>query len=114
MSDCIFCKIIAKEIPSTIVYEDDRFLAFKDINPAAPVHVLVIPKQHISSLLELDEENAALAGDILLICKKVAQDLGISENGFRIVNNCGRDGGQTVGHIHFHVLGGRQLSWPPG
>ncbi|NLY44078.1 MAG: histidine triad nucleotide-binding protein [Clostridiaceae bacterium] len=114
MADCIFCKIAAKEIPSSIVYEDDNIIAFKDINPAAPVHVLVIPKQHISSVLDLDEENVALVGDILLKCKKIAQDLGIAEKGFRIVNNCGREGGQTVGHIHFHVLGGRMLSWPPG
>lgn len=114
MSDCIFCKIAAKEIPSSIVYEDDRILAFKDINPAAPVHILVIPRQHISSAMEIDESNADIVSHIFKICKKIAGDMGIAEIGFRIVNNCGHDGGQTVGHIHFHLLGGRALSWPPG
>ncbi len=114
MSDCIFCKIVAKEIPSTIVYEDDQILAFNDVNPVAPVHVLIIPKQHISSVTELELENVDLVGHIFLTSQKIAKELGIDENGFRIVNNCGDDGGQTVGHIHFHLLGGRQLQWPPG
>ncbi len=114
MSDCIFCKIVSKEIPSTIVYEDDKILAFKDVNPAAPVHVLIIPKQHISSVMELEAEHVNLMGHILLASQKIAKELGIDEKGFRIVNNCGDDGGQTVGHIHFHLLGGRQLQWPPG
>ena len=114
MSDCIFCKIAAKEIPSTIVYEDDNILAFKDITPAAPVHVLVIPKQHISSAMDIDENNVNLMANIFLVIKKIAQEQGISEDGFRIVNNCGNDGGQTVQHIHFHLLGGRSLAWPPG
>ena len=114
MSDCIFCKIISKEIPSSVVYEDDRVLAFKDISPAAPVHVLIIPKQHISSVMDLNLEHVDLIGHIFLVGKKIARDLGVDSKGFRIVNNCGEDGCQTVGHIHFHLLGGRGLQWPPG
>jgi len=114
MSDCIFCKIAAKEIPSTVVYEDDTVFAFKDINPVAPVHILLIPKQHISSALEINEENADLISKIFMVAQKLAKELGIDKNGFRIVNNCGKDGGQTVGHLHFHVLAGRELGWPPG
>ncbi len=114
MSDCIFCKIVEKEIPSSIVYEDDLVLAFKDINPEAPVHILVIPKKHIYSAMDLDEQSSHLIGHIILVSKKLAVDLGISETGFRIVNNCGEQGGQTVNHLHFHLLGGRQLQWPPG
>lgn len=114
MSDCLFCKIAAKEIPSVIVYEDDKVLVFKDINPEAPVHVLIIPKQHISSAMELTDENAGIITHVFLVAGKVAKELGIADNGFRIVNNCGKDGGQTVRHLHFHLLGGRELSWPPG
>ena len=111
---CIFCKIIAGEIPSTKVYEDDKILAFKDIEPQAPVHIIIIPKEHIKSANDINEENCALIGKIFNAAAKIAKELGISENGYRIVNNCGADGGQTVGHIHFHMLGGRSLAWPPG
>lgn len=114
MDNCIFCQIVEGKIPSEKVYEDDDILAFRDLYPAAPVHVLVIPKKHISSLLEFQEEDQALAGKILLGIQKVARQLGLDENGFRVVNNTGSDGGQTVFHIHFHLLGGRALQWPPG
>ena len=110
----MFCKIIAGEIPSSKVYEDDLVYAFNDISPAAPVHVLIIPKNHISSANELNEDNAAIVSHIFLVAGKIAKQLGIAENGYRIVNNCGKDGGQTVGHLHFHLLGGRNLGWPPG
>lgn len=112
--DCLFCKIIKGEIPSTKVYEDDLVYAFNDISPAAPVHVLIIPKEHISSVLEVEDKNSALIGHVFAVANKIARDLGIDEKGFRIVNNCGEDGGQTVHHIHFHLLGGRSLQWPPG
>ncbi|MDY6313649.1 MAG: histidine triad nucleotide-binding protein [Clostridia bacterium] len=112
--DCLFCKIIAGEIPSSKVYEDDLVYAFNDISPAAPTHVLIIPKKHISSANELNEENASIVSHIFLVAAKIAKRLGIAENGYRIVNNCGKDGGQTVGHLHFHLLGGRNLGWPPG
>lgn len=114
MSDCLFCKIANKEIPSQCVYEDELVFAFKDIEPQAPVHILIIPKEHIASAMELNEENARVISHIFLTAKKIAKDLGIDEKGFRIVNNCGVDGGQTVGHLHFHMLGGRNLMWPPG
>ncbi|OEF96231.1 histidine triad nucleotide-binding protein [Desulfuribacillus alkaliarsenatis] len=113
--DCIFCKIVEGEIPSKKVYEDDMVLAFHDITPVAPVHVLIIPKKHISSILDIDESDAEnYIAKIHLAAKKIAKDLGIAENGFRLVNNCGDAGGQTVYHIHYHLLGGRNLSWPPG
>ncbi|EKE40711.1 hypothetical protein ENUP19_0263G0050 [Entamoeba nuttalli] len=106
---CIFCKIAQKQIPSTIVYEDDDIFAFKDINPIAPVHILVIPKQHIASLNEITEENEAFIGKVLykvsLIGKKECPE------GYRVVNNIGEDAGQTVKHIHFHILGGKKLAW---
>lgn len=114
MSDCLFCKIANKEIPSQYVYEDDLVIAFNDIEPQAPHHILIIPKEHISSAMELNEENAKIVSHIFLVAGKIAKKLGFDENGFRIVNNCGKDGGQTVGHLHFHVLGGRNLGWPPG
>lgn len=114
MADCLFCKIIAKEIPSNIVYEDDRCLAFRDIDPQAPVHVLLIPKVHIASALELDETNADIVAHIFAVAANIARQEGIADGGFRLVNNCGVDGGQTVGHLHFHLLGGRNLGWPPG
>ncbi|AJA48376.1 HIT family protein [Clostridium pasteurianum DSM 525 = ATCC 6013] len=114
MEDCIFCKILKGEIPCDKVYEDDRVLSFKDINPEAPVHVLIIPKKHISSINELKEDDEKLIGYIYTVAGKIAKQLGISEKGYRIVSNCGEDGGQTVGHIHFHFLAGRKLNWPPG
>jgi len=111
---CIFCKIINGEIPSKKLYEDDRVLAFYDISPEAPVHFLVIPKEHIQSVNELDEKNADIISHIFLVINKLVRELNISESGYRIVNNCGKDGGQTVDHMHFHVLGQRDLKWPPG
>ena len=106
---CIFCKIIAGEIPSTKVYEDETVYAFRDINPQAPTHILVIPREHISGMSGINEENAALAGHCLAVAAKVAAAEGL-ENGYRIVSNCGDDAGQTVHHLHFHILGGKKLS----
>ncbi len=114
MNDCLFCKIIAGEIPSTKVYEDDEVLAFRDIEPQAPEHIIIIPKQHIASANELTTENSCVVGKIFTVAAQIAKDLGFAENGYLIVNNCGKDGGQTVGHIHFHLLAGRNLQWPPG
>lgn len=110
MSDCIFCKILKGEIPSTKVYEDDKVYAFNDINPEAPVHVLIIPKEHIANINELNEVNVNVISHIFLVAKHIAKQLGIAEDGYRIVSNCGRDGGQTVSHIHFHLLGGKSLN----
>ena len=112
--DCLFCKIIAGEIPSKKVYEDEKVYAFYDISPAAPVHVLIIPKMHIPSANALTEENADVVGHIFAVAARLAAELGIAEKGYRVVNNCGEDGGQTVQHLHFHLLGGRSLQWPPG
>lgn len=114
MDDCIFCKIVKGEIPSKKIYEDDKVYAFHDINPEAPVHFLVIPKDHIASANDLNDNNADIVSHIFKIINKLAVELNISDKGYRIVNNCGEDGGQTVKHIHFHVLGGRCLHWPPG
>lgn len=111
---CIFCRIVNKEIPAKIVYEDELVLAFHDINPQAPFHILVIPKKHCSTLLELTEEDKELIGHIYLTIKKIAQDLGFAERGFRVVVNCKEEAGQTVFHVHFHVLAGRPMDWPPG
>jgi len=112
--NCIFCKIVNKEIPARIVYEDELVLAFEDIAPQAPIHILIIPKKHYSTLLDLDNDEKELIGHIFVIAKKIAKQKGIDEKGFRIVVNCNRDGGQTVFHIHFHLLAGRQMHWPPG
>ena len=112
--DCLFCKIIAGEIPSNKVYSDDEVYAFHDINPEAPSHILVIPKKHLSDVSAADEGDKALLGKLLLKANQIAADLGLSEDGFRYVINTGRDGGQTVFHLHLHILGGRALSWPPG
>lgn len=114
MEECIFCKIIKKEIPSKKIYEDEFVYAFYDINPEAPVHFLIVPKEHINSVNDLNEKNINIISHIFKIINKLVLELGISESGYRIVNNCGVDGGQTVNHIHFHVLGGRNLQWPPG
>lgn len=114
MDNCIFCKIIEGSIPSNKIYEDDTIYAFYDINPAAPVHFLVIPKMHISSANALNSENSAVVAHIFEVIGELAAKEGIAEKGYRIVNNCGTDGGQTVEHLHFHVLGGRNLTWPPG
>jgi histidine triad (HIT) family protein len=109
----IFKRIIDKEIPASIVYEDDQCLAFRDINPQAPVHVLVIPRKEIPALAAAGEPDTALLGHLLSVAAKLAAQLGLS-GGYRVVVNCGPDGGQTVDHLHLHVLGGRQLNWPPG
>ncbi len=109
MEDCIFCKIIKKEIPSKIVYESDEIMAFRDVNPVAPVHILVIPKKHLSSLLDLNEEDEKLVGKIYTVINKIAKQEGIDEKGFRVVVNCGEDGGQEVKHLHFHLIGGKKL-----
>jgi histidine triad (HIT) family protein len=106
--DCIFCKIVNGDIPSNKVYEDDTVLAFHDIAPQMPVHVIVIPKMHIDSAFGVNEENSTVIGHIFEVIAKIAKDLGL-DNGFRVINNCGEDGGQTVKHIHFHILGGEKL-----
>jgi histidine triad (HIT) family protein len=113
MSKTIFKRIIDREIPAKIVYEDDRCLAFEDVNPQAPVHILVIPKKEISSLADLTEGDAALAGHLLLVIQKLADERQLAD-GYRVVANCGPCAGQTVPHLHFHLLGGRAFSWPPG
>ncbi|MDD2619319.1 MAG: histidine triad nucleotide-binding protein [Syntrophomonadaceae bacterium] len=112
--NCLFCKIVSREIAAQIVFEDDKIIAINDINPAAPVHILIIPKEHIASLAEISEQHNDLLGHIQLTAARLAKDLKISEQGYRLVNNCGIWGGQTVLHLHYHLLGGRELSWPPG
>ena len=109
MNDCLFCKIIAGDIPSTKVYEDDLVLAFRDIAPQAPTHILVIPKTHITSVAELNEENASVVAHIFTVIPQIAKAEGL-ENGYRVVSNCGQDAGQTVHHLHFHILGGKTLN----
>lgn len=111
--DTIFSKIIRREIPAEIVYEDNLALAFKDVNPQAPVHILVIPKEPIAKISDAESHNHALMGHLLLTVKRVAEQVGLT-NGYRVVINCGEDGGQTVDHLHLHILGGRSLQWPPG
>lgn len=110
----IFTRIINREIPAKIVYEDDLCLAFEDIAPQAPTHVLLIPKREVASLDALDDQDAALAGHLLLVARRLARELGVAESGYRLVTNIGRDGGQSVDHLHFHLLAGRALAWPPG
>jgi histidine triad (HIT) family protein len=112
--DCLFCKIAAKEIPATIVYEDGLCLAFEDIAPQAPVHVLVIPKKHIPTSNDITEEDEALMGHLTKVSSEVARLKNIDQSGFRTVINCNADSGQLVFHVHLHVLGGRKMSWPPG
>ena len=112
--DCIFCRIVRKELPAKVLFEDERILAFEDIRPKAPVHVLVIPKAHFASLNEAPEGAEALLGEMLLRARALAREKGVGESGYRIVLNTAGDSGQEVLHIHFHVLGGRRLSWPPG
>ena len=111
--DCIFCKIVKGEIPSTKVYEDDTVVAFNDLSPQAPVHVLIIPKEHIASCDEVTDENCAVVGHIFAVAAKIAKEKGL-KSGYRVVNNCGEEGGQTVHHLHFHLMGGRQFTWPAG
>lgn len=114
MEDCLFCKIIAGEIPSQKVFEDETVYAFLDIEPQAPVHIIIVPKVHIASGNEITDENAAVIGHIFAVAALLAKEQGFAADGWRIVNNCGKAGGQTVGHLHFHLLAGRNLGWPPG
>lgn len=111
--DCIFCKIAAGEIPSTKVYKDDTVVAFNDLDPQAPVHVLIIPKEHIASAAEINEGNSAVVAHIFEVAAKIAAEKGLKD-GFRIVNNCGESAGQSVKHLHFHLMGGRDFGWPAG
>jgi histidine triad (HIT) family protein len=114
MSDCLFCKIRDEKVPANVIYKDDRVLAFRDINPQAPTHVLIIPRQHIASLNELDEAGAESVGYLLWVAQKLARQEGIAETGYRTLFNTGKQAGQTVFHVHLHLLGGRALGWPPG
>ena len=114
MTDCLFCKIIAHEIPASIVYEDDRILAFNDINPQAPTHVLLVPKRHIATLNELSPDDDQMVGELVRRAAAIAKERGISADGFRTLFNTNREAGQTVFHIHLHLLGGRTMHWPPG
>lgn len=111
---CLFCGIINGEVKGNIVYQDSSVVAFKDINPKAPVHILVVPRKHIATLLDLDPEDRELVGEVFAVASRIARDQGIAEDGFRVVANCGPGAGQSVFHIHFHLLGGRALQWPPG
>ena len=112
--DCLFCRIAAGEIPANVVYSDDEVMAFRDIAPRAPIHVLVIPRRHFVSLMDLGDEDTPLLGRMFAVIREVARRDGIAESGFRVVSNAGRDGGQTVDHLHFHVFGRRFMTWPPG
>jgi histidine triad (HIT) family protein len=114
MTDCLFCKIIAGDIPSEKVYEDDDVYAFRDVNPVAPLHVLIIPKKHIAMLNDLESDDAQRMGKLVLTAKKIANQEGYAEEGYRTVINCGEKAGQSVFHIHLHLLAGRELTWPPG
>lgn len=112
MNNCLFCKIIAGEIPCDKVFENASVFAFRDINPQAPQHILIIPKQHIATTNDTDD--VMLMGELIITAKNIAKELGVADNGYRLNINCGNDGGQEVGHIHLHLLAGRQMSWPPG
>jgi histidine triad (HIT) family protein len=114
VSDCLFCRIVAGTLPAKIVYQDEQVIAFEDINPQAPVHVLVIPRRHIASIADFTAADAGLLVQITQVCVKMARDKGIADSGFRVVTNVGSAAGQSVFHVHLHVLGGRRLSWPPG
>lgn len=114
MSDCLFCKMVAGDIQPEVVLENEHVLAFRDLNPQAPTHVLVIPKIHIATINDLNADVAPLLGHMYLAARQIAAECGIAESGYRTVINCGADGGQSVFHLHLHVLGGRGLAWPPG
>ncbi|HBX22828.1 MAG TPA: histidine triad nucleotide-binding protein [Desulfotomaculum sp.] len=114
MQDCIFCKIVKKEIPAEIVYENDDVLVFKDIKPASPIHLLLIPKKHIPTFFDLQPEDSKIIGEVQRAAATVARDMGLTKQGFRLVSNCMEDAGQLVFHIHYHMLAGRPLQWPPG
>ncbi len=111
---CIFCRIVRGEIPAEVLHEEERLLAFRDVSPQAPEHILLIPREHIASVDHLADEDALLAGELLIAARDLARRVGLSEDGYRLVTNIGADGGQSVGHLHVHLLGGRALSWPPG
>jgi len=112
--ECIFCKIAAKEVPVSVIYEDKDIIAFPDMTPAAPVHVLIIPKKHIANLLEIAPDDISLMGHVLATIPKIADQLGLAKDGFRLVVNTKENGGQTVNHLHWHMLGGKIMTWPPG
>ena len=114
MSDDLFLKIINREIPADIIYETEDVLAFRDINPQAPLHALIIPKRHIATINDLESGHSELIGKLFLAAKEIAESEGVADNGYRVVMNCNQDGGQAVYHIHLHILGGRQMGWPPG
>ncbi|MCZ6624372.1 MAG: histidine triad nucleotide-binding protein [Deltaproteobacteria bacterium] len=114
MADCLFCGIVNGDVKGEVVYQDSSVVAFKDINPKAPVHLLIVPRKHIATLLDVEQEDKGLLGDILFAANKLARDHGISQDGFRVVFNCGEGAGQSVFHIHLHLLGGRAMTWPPG
>jgi histidine triad (HIT) family protein len=114
MTDCLFCKIITRDVPASIVYEDQRVLAFNDINPQAPTHVLIIPRRHIDSLNEIGVEDDLLVGELVRRAAAIAKERGLSAGGYRMVFNTNRDAGQTVFHVHLHLVGGRSMGWPPG
>ncbi|MBM4261139.1 MAG: histidine triad nucleotide-binding protein [Deltaproteobacteria bacterium] len=114
MADCLFCSIAEGKIKGQIVYQDESVVAFRDISPKAPVHILIIPRKHIAGVLDLKPEDGSLVGHIYQVAAKLAREEGIAESGFRVVVNSGADAGQSVFHIHYHLLGGRQMSWPPG
>ena len=114
MANCLFCKIASGEIPSKGVYSDDRFYVFEDINPQAPTHVLVIPRRHIATLKDLAPEDGPLMGDLVLLASRIAKERGLGERGYRLNLNCMEDAGQSVFHVHLHLLGGRDFTWPPG
>lgn len=113
-SDCLFCKVLAGDIPADIIFESDHVLAFRDINPQAPTHTLIIPRKHVATINDLEEGDEALVGKLFLAAQKIAADEGIADSGYRVVMNCNEAAGQTVFHLHLHLLGGRQLAWPPG
>mgnify|MGYP001206112972 FL=1 len=114
MDDCLFCKIVAGDIPADKVFENNNIYAFRDIDPKAPTHILIIPKEHISTTNDLDKSHKMLVGEIMLTAKEIAGQEGIADSGYRTVFNCNQDGGQAVYHIHLHLLGGRHMNWPPG
>jgi len=113
-ADCPFCRIEAKQTQSRILYEDEQVLAFEDIHPQAPLHILIVPRKHIATLLNLQEEDVSLMGRLVLVANRIAREKRVDRSGFRIVINCNRNGGQTVGHLHLHLLAGRRMGWPPG
>ncbi len=113
-SDCIFCRVAAKQIPSQIVFEDEKVVAFRDLNPQAPTHILLIPRKHMASMADVQDADQTLLGDLMMAAKNIAKSEGLPKNGYRVVVNTGANAGQTVFHLHLHLMGGRSFSWPPG